>query len=175
MEQLYQRMVGAAKLNLATFREVEEDTTATMQAAVVVVLVAVASGIGNLSISGPFGLLRGILAGLFGWALLAALTYWIGTRLLALPETKADWGQLARTLAFAQSPGILFVLGVLGFAVSFLGSIFLFLVSVWVLIASVIAVREALDYGNDTIRAFAVVILAYIPYILVFVLLSAIS
>ena len=48
---------------------------------------------------------------------------------------------------------------------SALGTVLVFVVSVWVIIASVIAIREALDYGDDTLRAVAVAVLAYIPYL----------
>ncbi len=177
MEQLYQRMLGAAKLDINTFREVEEDTKATGQAAIVIILTAIAAGIGAIGVSGAIGILWGILGGLFGWVVLAGLTYWIGVNLLPKPETNANWGQLARTLAFAQSPGILKVLAIVGVVngLGWFASLFLFVVSVWALVASVIAVREALDYGEDTIRALIVVILAFIPYFVIFAVLGAIA
>lgn len=165
MNQLVRRMIGAAKLDRATYEEVEHDKGATGQAALVVIIVSVASGIGALGIVGPIGILYGILLGLIGWALFAALAYWIGTALLPKPETRADWGELARTLAFARAPGVFLALGVLGFAASALGTVLVFVVSAWVIIASVIAIREALDYGDDTLRAVVVAVLAYIPYL----------
>ena len=87
------------------------------------------------------------------------------------PDTDADWGQLARTLGFAQSPGILKVFG----AVPVIGDGVLLIVSAWMLIAMVIAVRQALDY-TSTLRALGVVLLGFIPYALFwFVMLAMVA
>ena len=177
-EQLFNRMLGASKFDLKTYNEVEHDKNATGQAALVVVLVAIATGVGTIGISGPLGIIWGILLGLIGWAVFAGLVYWVGTNLLPKPETKADWGQVARGMAFAQSPGMLRVFAIVGAAVSALGSLILFIIFLWVIAASVIAVREALDYGTeteDTLRALAVVIIAYIPVIIITAVLTAIG
>ena len=108
---MIKRMIGAAKLDIATYEEVEADTSATRQAMVVVVLVALATGIGTYGSGGPAGLVVGIVAGIALWALWAWITYFVGTTLLKSAETEANWGQLARTLAFAQSPGVFKVFG----------------------------------------------------------------
>ena len=69
-------------------------------------------------------------------------------------------GQLMRTLGFAQSVGVLRVLG----GVPVLGPLLLGAVSVWMLVAMVIAVRQALDY-TSTWRAAAVCIVAWLVVI----------
>jgi len=46
MSNLAQRMMGAAKLRVATYEEVEADRSATGQALAVVVLTSVATGLG---------------------------------------------------------------------------------------------------------------------------------
>ena len=102
---MIRRMMGAARLDTAIYEEVESDTSATQQALAVVVLVALATGIGTFGSGGPVGLVVGIAAGIGLWALWAWITYFVGTTILKTPETKANWGQLARTLGFAQSPG----------------------------------------------------------------------
>ena len=94
----------------------------------------------------------GILA-LLGWVTWAFLTYVIGTRLLAEPQTHADVGELMRTLGFAQAPGLLRVLG--GFPG--VGPLVLSIVSIWMLVAMVVAVRQALDY-TSTVRAVGCVL-----------------
>ena len=76
-------------------------------------------------------------------------------------STHADWGQLARTLGFAQSPGIFRVLGF----VPVIGNIIFAVASIWMLVAMVVAVRQALDY-TSTRRAIAVVLIGFIPYLL---------
>ena len=159
------RMIGAARLQVSTFEDVESDRSATRQAVVVVIVVAIATGIGSLE-GGIGNLLFGAAAGLAGWAIWAWITYFVGTKLLRTPQTHADWGQLARALAFAQSPGVLKFLGV----VPTIGPLLFFAISLWQFVAMVIAVRQALDY-HSTGRAVGVVFLSAIPYITLLVIL----
>jgi len=156
--QLVDRMIGAARLNVETYEEVEADTSATRQALLVVALVAIATGIGSIG-SGVAGFISGIVIGLVGWALWAWITYFIGTRLLNTPETDANWDQLARTLGFAQSPGVLKVFAF----IPVIGIPIYLAVLIWQLVTMVVAVRQALDY-TSTGRAVGVVLLSFIPY-----------
>jgi hypothetical protein len=156
---LIERMTGAARLDVHTFEEVEADTTATSQALIVVVLVALATGIAYLGIIGVGGLISGVLTAIVGWAIWAGIIYLIGTKLLPTPETHADWGQVARTMGFAQSPGVLKVLGF----IPVIGGLIFIAVSLWQIVAMVIAVRQALDY-TSTWRAVGVVLLGFVPY-----------
>jgi len=165
---MIKRMIGAAKLDIATYEEVEADTSATRQAMVVVVLVALATGIGAYGSGGPAGLVVGIVAGIGAWALWAWITYFVGTTLLKTAETKANWGQLARTLAFAQSPGVLKVFGF----IPVFGPWVFFIASIWQLVAMVIAIRQALDY-TSTWRAVGVAVVGFIPYVIVIGLVYA--
>ena len=107
MTSFDQRVIGAAKLDVRIYEEVETDTTAMPQAMGVVALSSVAAGIGAIGQEGNLGLLGGLLAALLGWALWSGLTYFIGTRILPTPQTHADWGELLRTTGFAAAPGIL--------------------------------------------------------------------
>ena len=132
-----ERMKGAARLRIDTYEEVEADQTATGQAAGVVGLVAVAQAIGGLG-EGGLGVLAGVLSALLGWLLWASITYLIGTKLFG---GTATWGELLRTIGFAQTPGVLQVLGF----IPVLGGIIRFGVAIWVLIAGIIAIRQALD------------------------------
>jgi len=161
-------MIGAAKLDIAIYEEVEADTSATRQAMVVVVLVALATGIGTYGSGGPAGLVVGIVAGIGAWALWAWITYFVGTTVLKSAETEANWGQLARTLAFAQSPGVLKVFGF----IPVLGPWVFFIASIWQLVAMVIAIRQALDY-TSTWRAVGVAVVGFIPYVIVIGLVYA--
>ena len=156
---LVARMLGASRLDVNIFEEVEADTKATRQALFVVVLVALSTGIASLGSAGPRGLLIGIIIAIAGWVLWAWIVYLVGTKMLSTPETHANWGQLARTLGFAQSPGILRALGVL----PVIGGIIFLLVTIWQFMAMITAVRQALDY-TSTRRAFGVVLLGFIPY-----------
>ncbi len=163
---MLRRMLGAARLDVNIYEEVEADQSATMQAFMVVAMVAVASGVGLLSVQGVSGLIVGVIFGVVGWALWALITMWIGTTLLRTPETEANWGQLLRTLGFAQSPGILRVFGF----IPVVGPVIFAVTSIWLLVTMVIAVRQALDYSS-TLRAIGVVLIGFIPYVVLFSLI----
>ena len=157
---MIQRMIRAAQLKAEVYEEVEADKSATGQAMAVVVLSALATGIAFLGIGGAdvFGVVLGVAFALLGWALLALITYLVGTRLFPTPETSADWGELARTLGFAQSPGVLKIFLI----VPGIGPLIFSIASIWTLVATVIAIRQALDY-TSTWRAVGVAIVSYIP------------
>ena len=152
-------MIGAAKLRTETYGEVEADNSATLQAMSVFALVALATGIGNLGSGSILGLAAGVIVAIVGWAAWAWITYFVGTTILRTPETQADWGQLARTLGYAQSPGVLKVFG----AVPGIGPVVFSVVSIWQFVAMVIAIRHALDY-TSTLRAIGVAAIGFIAY-----------
>src|SRR5215475_10338572 len=113
MATLAERMVGAARLDAGTYEEVEADTGATGQAALVVVLSSICLAIGGRLGAGLLGLVLMSLFRLLGWYVWALVTYLIGTRLMPTAKTEADVGQLLRTLGFASTPGVLAILGVI--------------------------------------------------------------
>lgn len=159
------RMKGAALLHVDTYEEVEADQTATGQAAGVVVLVAVAQAIGSAG-EGGFGILAGVISALVGWLLWAGITYLIGTKLLG---GTATWGELLRTLGFAQTPGVLHVLGF----IPILGGIIRFGVVIWVLIAGIIAIRQALDVSTG--KAILTAVLGWLVIAVPLALLVALA
>jgi hypothetical protein len=133
-------MLGAAFLDVATFEEVEHDQGATGQAAAVVVMVAAAQAIGSWG-GGPSRMIGAALAALIGWIAWAGITWIIGNRVFG---GTATWGEMLRTLGFAQSPGLLGVLG----GSPFLGRFLSWFVPLWVAVAAFVAIRQALDFGN---------------------------
>ncbi|MBI4465369.1 MAG: YIP1 family protein [Acidobacteria bacterium] len=158
MASLTDRMIRAAKLDVNLYEEVEADPQATGQAMTVVVLASLATGVGTLTTGrGMSGLIGGTVLGLLGWLIWAFLTYLIGTRVLPEPQTQANMGQLLRTIGFSSSPGVLRVLGL----VPGLWTLATVVTSIWMLVAMVIAVRQALDY-HSTWRAVGVCILGWI-------------
>lgn len=151
------RIVRAAKLEVNLYEEVEADTGATRQAMGVVVLGSVAFGLGFGA--GTRGILFLAVIALLTWFVMAYLTYWIGTRLLPEPQTSATHGELLRTIGFASAPGILRVLGLI--PISGLHLILFLVTGIWMLVATVIAVRQALDY-HGTLRAVGVCMLGWL-------------
>ena len=149
-------------LRTETYEEVEADRSGTPQAMAVVLLVALATGIGNLGSGTILGLVVGIVVAIAGWGLWAWITYFVGTTIFKTPETQANWGQLARTLGYAQSPGLLKIFVV----IPVIGPLVFAVVSIWQLVAMVIAIRQALDY-TSTLRAIGVAIVGFIAYAVV--------
>jgi hypothetical protein len=168
MEGLAKRMIRAAKLDSSLYEEVEADKGALGQATAVVFLASLAAGLGASATDGFTGLLFGTVSALAGWYIWAFLTYWIGTRLLPEPQTSADYGELLRTIGFSSAPGVIRVIGVMPGLTT---PIFL-AASIWMLVAMVIAVRQALDYTR-TLRAVAVCAIGWVAQLLVIVVLLA--
>jgi len=160
------RIFRAARLDVALYEEVEADKSALGQAMGVVILSSIAAGIGSTSKAGLFGILIGVVVTLVGWYIWAYLTYFIGTRLLPEPQTKADHGELLRTIGFSSSPGLIRVLGV----IPVMRSIVFPIAAIWMLVAMIIAVRQALDYSS-TLRAIGVCVIGWIVQAVMLVLL----
>jgi hypothetical protein len=162
MASFTNRIIGAAKLNVNVYEEVEADTGSMAQAMGVVLLSSVAAGIG----SGGGGILMGLIGALAWWDLWAFLTYLIGTKLLPEPQTRTDLGELLRTTGFSSSPGLIRVLGV----IPVLRGLVFVVAAVWMLVAMVIAVRQALDF-KSTLRAVGVCIIGWAIQVLIFLLI----
>ncbi len=150
------RLLGAAFLKIDVYEEVEHDQTATGQAAIVVGIVALAAAIGGLRM-GPGGLIAGVLSAYLGWALWSGTCYLVGVQLF---EGTADWGELLRTVGFAQAPGILLALRVL----PGVGLPLYLAVLAWMVATVLVAIRQALDFSTG--RALATALAGFVPYML---------
>lgn len=157
MDGLLNRMIRAARLDLSLYEEVEADPGYMKEAGMIVVLSSLAAGIGTFQQAGLTGVVFGTVTALLGWFIWAYLTCIIGTRLLPVPETDADYGQLLRTIGFSSSPGIIRVGGI----IPGIGPLVHFAAGLWMLVAMVVAVRQALDY-KSTARAVAVCVIGWI-------------
>jgi hypothetical protein len=144
------RMIRAARLDVSLYEEVEADITATNQALLVVVLVAVAAGIGQAiaaSMAGPGApgivgaVISSVLSALIGWAVWSYVVYFVGTRFMG---GTATYGELLRTLGFAETPSILLIFSFIPIVGGLLGLVAL----VWRLVAGFIGTRQALDIDN---------------------------
>ena len=147
------RIIRACKLEVSLYEEVEADKSATLQAALVVVLSSLAAGVGALSMGASNFLMAPILS-LISWYIWAYLIYFIGAKLFPEPNTKADHGELLRTIGFSSAPGLIRVFGFTPelMTITFIGG------GIWMLVAMVIGVRQALDY-ESTWRTIGVVII----------------
>jgi hypothetical protein len=164
-----QRLIGAAALDSAIYEEVEADPAATSQAFVIVVAASLAAGIGARGLFDVTfaGMLFYSAVALIAWATWALLTFEIGARLMPAPQTRVDVGQLLRTIGFASTPGLLRGLGIMP-AVAL--PVFV-VTSVWMLLAMIVAVRQALDY-RSTGSAVAVCLLGWVLAIVIVVVLG---
>jgi hypothetical protein len=162
MASFQDRVVGALKLDAATFEEVEHDATAINQAAAVVAIAALARAVGGLGYGGlGFFVLQLVLAAI-GWFIGSAVLWLVGTRLLPGNNTQADLGQMLRVAGFAQAPNVLAVFSImpfLGFLISFVGML-------WALAALVVGVKAALDY-DDIVKAIIVCVVAWVVMMVV--------
>jgi hypothetical protein len=157
MSRFTDRMIRAARLDANLYEEVEADKQATGQAMGVVVLSSLAAGIGSIGATGISGLVVGTVGALIAWFIWAYVTYFVGTKILPEPHTRADYGELLRTIGFSSSPGLLRILGI----IPVLGPIIIVASGIWMLVAMIIAVRQALDY-HSTMRAVVVCIIGWI-------------
>lgn len=157
MPTFKERLIGAARLDIRIYEEVEKDKGAMTQAMLVVILSSLAAGVGGIGQAGIKGLLLGTIPALIGWFIWGYITYVVGTKILPEPQTKATLGELLRTIGFSSSPGLIRILGI----IPGLTFIVYLAASIWMLVAMVVAVRQALDY-HTTWRAVCVCIIGWI-------------
>ena len=138
-----QRAIGAARLDIPVFEEIEADDTATTQALLVVVVSSLAAGVG---LSGVYDapVLHRVLLALLLWVFWAIATYIVGVYVMPEPQTRSNVGELLRTIGFAASPGILRIFGI----IPVVGGTIYVISTAWMLVAMVIAIRQALDYRS---------------------------
>lgn len=162
------RVLGAARLDPAIYEEVEHDESATSQALAIVLLSGVGAALGGLASFQPAALVAGIVVAVLGWGVWAGLCLVIGGRLMPEPQTRTDAGELLRVLGFASVPGIAQALGIL----APIRTPVLAITQVWMILAMVVAVRQALDY-TSTFRALGVCLAGWIVQVVVVLALLA--
>jgi len=165
MSSFKDRVIQSALLNVDIYEEIEADSGAFFQALTVIILSSIAAGFATIDRVGMGGLFSGTITALIAWFVWAYLVYFVGVKFLPEEQTEADPGQLLRTIGFASSPGLIRVVGI----IPGLGGIISFIASIWMLIAMVIAVRQALDY-KSTVRAIAVCLIGWLAQWLIFII-----
>ena len=159
------RIYRAIKIDPDLYEEVEHDKSATFQAASVVVLSSLAAGIGAIHL-GASNFLLGPLLSLASWYFWAFLIYIVGTKLFPDKQTKSNHGELLRTIGFSSAPGLIRIFGFTPelMSITFIGA------GIWMLVAMVIAVRQALDY-QSTWRAIGVVVIGFLVQAIILIVL----
>ena len=153
----FQRLWGACRLHADTYEEIGADPPALRQAAGVMAVVVLCTGVGawletqtwrtGPSDSAALALIVArTLEPLVLWLGGSAFAYMVGATFLRGPETETDYAEVLRTVGFAFAPGVLFLFGFLSPAP--LGLAILGIGRAWVLVASIVAVRQALDFST---------------------------
>jgi hypothetical protein len=161
------RLRGALMLDARTYREVEQDTNANGQAALIIVLAALAAGIGSIVgrdwLQDAIGV---VLSSVLQWVIFSFVAYYVGASMFSTGQTSATPGQVLRTIGFAHAPKLLLVLGI----IPILGWIVGLVVFFWFLAAAVTALREAFEF--DTGRAIGTGLVALVVILIVDIVLS---
>ena len=159
------RMIRAARLDVNLYEEVEANPSLTREAITVVVLIVLLNTMGSLVgilLKGrPVGTAVYVASSNGLWSLVsffiwAWLTYFIGTRLF---DGTADYGEVVRTLGYAYTPNILAVVRF----VPCIGDLLWAIGALWSLVATTVAVRQALDFTTG--KAILTVIVGFIVYV----------
>ncbi len=159
------RIIGVFKLNSQTFEEIEHNTSLTLPAGLIVVIVALIGGLGNGLFNGlrggdktfVAGFISSLIGVIVGWLIWSVVTWFVGTRFF---KGQADVGEMLRVIGFAYSPLILSIIPCIGMLIGF----------VWAIAAGFIAVRQGLDLDNT--KAFLTVAVGAVLYIILTVVLN---
>ncbi len=142
------RMVRALRLDATLYREVAGPGGSTRQATLVVLLTAAAAGteVWWVGASGA-GLIA--ITHMVAWPVWAAGLWLVGVRLRTPSGETPGFQQVARAIAFAQTPGVFFALSpFLLWTLEPLAGTVRSLVFVWVMVGTLLAVRESLELSN---------------------------
>ena len=154
---MFQRILGVFKLDVQTFEAIEHDESATGQAALIVLAVAVLGGLGSIAASsmvdtptGSGGFFGSVINTFVSWLVWSYLTYFIGTRFFGGEATP---GEMMRVIGFAYAPQLLGIIPCLGTLVGL----------IWSLAAAFIGIRQGLDVSNG--KTALTIIVGLIVYI----------
>lgn len=141
MNLFVSRMIRAAKLDASLFEELLEDSSTQGQSVWVVAIFAMATGFGMFSRAGASAVNICLVTTFFAWYLWAFSIYFVSAYFLGESASRRDRKSIMRVLAFASAPGVLRLLGVM----PPLTLIIYLATTVWILAASIIGIKKALD------------------------------
>ena len=144
MNLFLNRLFRAAKLDAGLYREVIADTGTMFQAMMAVFIYCAASAYGGFGRAGVAGINFGLMTTLLGWYVWAFSAYFVSRRLFPEAETKGDRKAVLRAMGFASSPGLIRLLGLIP---DFVG-VSLLIASIWMFLAAVVAIKQAMNYKS---------------------------
>ncbi|MSP13653.1 MAG: hypothetical protein EXR62_11945 [Chloroflexi bacterium] len=162
--RIFHRLMRALQLKPDVYEEVEHDQGATVEALIIVVIVALATALGIIistidpvrpvyaSGMTPLG---SIIREIGGWLIWSFLAFIIGTRIF---KGQATYQELLRTIGYANAPGLLSIFGFL----PVIGGADVIIGFVWRLATGYVATRQALDI--DDRKTVITIVLSLVPY-----------
>ena len=156
MNRFIVRFIGVLALDASVFEQIEADRRAWMESILVVFAAACGARIAfmALGVIDGAGFTAGVMIALGAVLVWVSVVAVIGTYALAQPQTHSSVAELLRTLGFATAPGVFLSLAAMPAAAPLIIAV----VSIWMVAAAVIAVRQSLDY-DGTARAVGVCVL----------------
>ena len=163
----FNRVFRSIKIDPDVYDEVQKDKTATLSAAIVVVISSLAAGIAAKQLGASSFIFAPILS-LLSWFVWAYIVYFVGVKLFPDPKTKTTHAALLRAIGFSSAPGIIRVFGFTPelMTVTFIGS------ALWMLACMVVAVRQTLNF-KSLWKALGVVIMSW--FVQAFALISILA
>ncbi len=161
---MFNRIIGVFKLDTNTFEEIENDSNATRQAALIVAIVALLASLGSGVSAGIFGsgsfftsFITTLVWTFVGWLLWSVVSYFVGTTFFG---GKATLEEMLRVIGFAYAPQFLSIIPCIGWVIG----------GIWSLIAGFIAIRQGLDLDN--VKAALTVLVGFVFFVVGNILVS---
>lgn len=164
LDTIIRRGQDVATLNTRTYSEISRDPNATVEAAIVVAIVAISAGIGNV-LHGTSGLFGGVIAALIGWVVSAAIVYGVATRITGKSAMSGSPESVLRTLGYASAPNVFLFLGMIWI----LGPVIVGVLNLWTLVTMILAIRASLNMSLDRsiLTGFIAMIAAWLVHAII--------
>jgi hypothetical protein len=169
---LTNRIIGAFTFRKGVYAEVEQDTTFTRTAWILVIVVAFLNQLGSYAsedfLDWVIGTGIGWLTAVIGFAVAAVIINWVGR---AVFNAEVTFDELVRTMGLAS---VWTVIGVLGALTAFSDALTCLLgpamIIAWIamVVAWCVAVHEALDLG--WVQTIVTVLVGFIPFLIIMAL-----
>jgi hypothetical protein len=168
-------MIRAARFDKDFYEEVEHDTSYGQDALIVVILAALAGGIGSFfggliggqGFLGSLGsLIFGIIASLVSYFVWVFVAHFVGTRFF---KGQGDFGEVQRAFGFSYAPHVLDILRF----IPCVGWIIPLVTWLWSIATGFMAIRQSLD--QDDTNAALTMVVSFVVVLVVTIVLGAIA